>query len=169
MMVVPCTAISRKREVPKSVTLRSPVSDTSMLPGPQIAVQDAGAVRVIDRVADLAAQIEGQRDVEGAVAEDLLLERLALHVLHDDEEDVVRLLGRQHGDDVGMAHRREQPRFLQQLGEVEALLVRDFERDFLVDPGVFGQVHAAEAAAASAETMRYLPMVCPRKNTCARV
>ena len=134
--------------MPKSVTLSIPVSDTSMLPGPQIAVQDAGAVRVIDRVADLAGEIEREGHVEGAVAEDLLLERLALHVLHDDEEDVVLLLGREHGDDVGMAHRREQPRFLEQLGEVEALLVGNLQRDFLVDPGVFGQVHAAEAAAA---------------------
>ena len=31
--VVPCAAISRKRDVPKSLTLSMPVSETSMLPG----------------------------------------------------------------------------------------------------------------------------------------
>ena len=78
----------------------------------------------------------------------MLLERLARHVLHHDEEHVVLLLGGEHRDDVRMAHRGEQPRLLQHLAEVEVLLVRDLERDLLVDPGVFGQVDAAEAAAA---------------------
>ena len=42
----------------------------------------------------------------------------------------------------------EQPRLAQQLAEVEALLVRNLERDLLVDPGVFREVDGAEAAAA---------------------
>ena len=42
----------------------------------------------------------------------------------------------------------EQPRLAQQLAEVDALLVRNLERDLLVDPGVFREVDRAEAAAA---------------------
>jgi hypothetical protein len=48
-----------------------------------------------------------------------------------------------------MIEPRQQPRLAQQLAEVEPLLVRHLERDFLVDPGVFRQVHRAEAAAAN--------------------
>ena len=42
----------------------------------------------------------------------------------------------------------EQPRLAQQLAEIDALFVRNLERDFLVDPGVFREVDRAEAAAA---------------------
>ena len=51
-------------------------------------------------------------------------------------------------DDVRVIEAGEQPRLAQQLAEVDALLVRDLERDLLVDPGVFGEVDGAEAAAA---------------------
>ena len=51
----------------------------------------------------------------------------------------------------------EQPRLAQQLAEVDALLVRDLERDFLVDPGVFREVHGAEAAAADRRQDLVLP------------
>ena len=37
---------------------------------------------------------------------------------------------------------------LQQLAEIERLAVGHLERDLLVDPGVFGQEHRAEPAAA---------------------
>ena len=78
----------------------------------------------------------------------IALERLARHELHHDEEDVLLLLRGEDGDDVRVVQAGEQPRLAQQLAEVEALLVRDLERDFLVDPGVFGEVDRAEAAAA---------------------
>ena len=48
----------------------------------------------------------------------------------------------------GMAQAGEQPRLAQQLAEVQVLAMRNLERDLLVDPGVFGQVDRAEAAAA---------------------
>jgi hypothetical protein len=60
----------------------------------------------------------------------------------------VLFLGGDDGDDVRMVERREQPRLAQQLAEVEILAMRDFDRDALVDPGVFGEVDGAEAAAA---------------------
>ena len=49
--------------------------------------------------------------------------------------------------DVGMAERGEQARFTQQLAEIEVLAMRDLDRDFLVDPGVFREVDGAEATA----------------------
>ena len=48
----------------------------------------------------------------------------------------------------GMIERGEQPRLAEQLAEVHALLVRDLQRDLLVDPGVVGEVDGSEAAAA---------------------
>src|SRR5262249_26792642 len=86
--------------------------------------------------------------VERAIARDDRLERFAGHELHDDEEDVLLFLRRQDGDDVGMIERREEARLAQQLAEVDGLLVRDLERGLLVDPGIFGEVDRAEAAAA---------------------
>ena len=68
--------------------------------------------------------------------------------LHHDEEDVVLLLRGENRDDVGMIEAGEQPRLAQQLAEVDALFVRNLERDFLVDPGVFREEDRPESAAA---------------------
>jgi hypothetical protein len=105
-------------------------------------------VRVVHRIADLAGEVERLGHVERTLAEDLLLQRLALDVFHHDEEEVLLLLDREHRHDVGVAHRGQQARLLELLQEVHALLVGDLERDFLVHPGVVGEVHAAETAAA---------------------
>ena len=115
---------------------------------PQIAVEDPLAMRVIHRVADLADVVERERHVERPFAREDRLERLARDELHHDEEDVFLLLRGEDGDDVRVAEGREQPRLAQQLAEVDALLVRDLQRDFLVDPGVLGEVDRAEASAA---------------------
>ena len=58
MTVVPCAAISRKRDVPKSATLSMSAVGDQHVGRPQIAVDDALAVRVIDGVADLAGVVE---------------------------------------------------------------------------------------------------------------
>ena len=47
-----------------------------------------------------------------------------------------------------MAERGEEPRFADQLAEVEVLAMRNLDGDFLVDPGVFREIDAAETAAA---------------------
>ena len=47
-----------------------------------------------------------------------------------------------------MVERGEQARLAQQLAEVEVLLVRNLERDLLVDPGVVGQEDRAKSSAA---------------------
>src|SRR4029079_19648591 len=79
---------------------------------------------------------------------DEVFERLSLHVLHDDEENVFLLLGGGDGDDMGVADAREQARLSQQLPEVESLPMRDFNRDLLVDPGILREVDGTESAAA---------------------
>ena len=125
MTVVPCAAISRKREVPKSATFTSPLSETMTFDGRRSRCSTPWRVRVIDGVADLAGVVERAREVERAVARDDRLERLARHELHHDEEDVLLLLRREDRDDVRMIERGEQPRLAQQLAEVDALLVRE--------------------------------------------
>src|SRR4029077_6642182 len=58
---------------------------------------------------------------------------------------------------VGVIEAREEPRLTQQLAEVDALLVRHLERDFLVDPRVSGELHGAEPAAADRRQDLVLP------------
>src|SRR5262245_12151871 len=111
-------------------------------------MDDALPVGMIDGVADLAGEVERAIDVERALRGDQVLERLSLHVLHDDEEQVVLLFRRGDRDDVGMADAGKQPRFPQQLAEVEALTMRYLDRDLLVDPGVLREVDGAESTAA---------------------
>ena len=60
--VVPCAAISRNRDVPKSATFSMPCLGDEHVAGPQVAVHDAAAVRVIDGVADLAGEVERARE-----------------------------------------------------------------------------------------------------------
>ena len=115
---------------------------------PQIAVQHALAVRVVDGVADLAGVVERAGEVERALAQHDRLERLARHVLHHDEEHAVLLLGGGDGDDVRVRDAGEQARLAQQVAEVEVLPVRHLDRDLFVDPGVAREVYGAESAAA---------------------
>ena len=101
MTVVPCAAISRKREVPKSATLRSASLGDEHVAGSQIAVDHAVLMCVIDCVADLAGVVEASARSR-APSRAMTFERVAWHVLHDDEEDVLLLLRGQDRDDVGM-------------------------------------------------------------------
>ena len=128
---------------------------------PQVAMDDAGVVRVIDGVADLAGEIERAVELERSARRDDVLERLAMHVLHDDEEDVVLFFRRGDRDDVRVVHAGEQAWLAQQLAEVHVLTVRNLDRDLLVDPRVLRQVHGAEAAAPERSDDLVLPEVLP--------
>src|SRR5262249_14197870 len=75
-------------------------------------------------------------------------EVLARHVLHHDEEDVLLFFSRDDGDDVGMVQRGQQARLAEKLAEIDALLMRHFQRDSLVGPGGFREIDRPEAAAA---------------------
>jgi hypothetical protein len=128
--VVPCAAISRYRD------------------GPKVTMQDAGAVRVIDCVADLATEVERARQIQDALTHDDVLECFPGHILHHDEKHIVLLLRGEDCDDVRMAERGKKTRLLEHLDRIEVLLVRNFQRDFLVDPGIFSEVDDTETAAA---------------------
>src|SRR5207244_12374002 len=82
--------------------------------------------------------------------------RLAGYELQRDDECSLRRLRGQDRDDVGMVERGEQTRLAQQFAEVEGLFVRDLERDFLVDPGVFREVDRPKASAANRRENRVL-------------
>jgi hypothetical protein len=56
-----------------------------------------------------------------------------------------------------MTERGEKARLLQHLREIEVLLVRNLDGDLLVNPGVFGEENAAEAAAAEGRKVSILP------------
>ena len=75
--VVPCAAISRKRDVPKSATLTQSLFGDEHVARTQIAVDDALTMGVVHGVADLAGVVERARQVERAFADDDRLERLA--------------------------------------------------------------------------------------------
>ena len=49
--------------------------------------------------------------------------------------------------DVGMADAGEEARLSQQFTEIQSLTMRNFDRDFLVDPGVLREVNGTESAA----------------------
>src|SRR4029453_9810290 len=77
--VVPCAAISTKRDVPKSATFSCPPSDTRTLPGREHPVDTAVLMRVLDGVADLAGVVERARKIDAPVARDDGFERVARH------------------------------------------------------------------------------------------
>ena len=134
----------------------------------QVAMDDALAMRVIHRVADLARVVERARQLERAFTLDDRFERVAGHVLHHDEEDVVLLLGGDHSDDVGMTERGEQTGLAGELAEVQILFVRDLDRDFLFDPRVFGEIHAAETATPQRRENAVFPDRLPAKEHLCR-
>ena len=78
MTVVPCAAISRNRDVPKSATLTMSVLGDQHVGRPEVAVDDALAVRVIDGVTDLAREVERAAHVERPARRDEVLERLPM-------------------------------------------------------------------------------------------
>ena len=104
-------------------------------------------MRVVDGVADLAREVECAVEIDRALERDDVLERLARHVLHDDEEGAVLLLCRGDGDDVGVADAGEEAGLSQQIAKVHVLTMRNLDRNFLVDPGVLREVDGAEPSA----------------------
>ena len=126
-------------------------------------------MRVVDGVADLAGVVERAGKIEGALTRDDRLERLAGDELHHDEKDVLLLFRGEDGDDVRMVQRGEQARLAQQLAEIEILFVWNLERDFLVDPGVLGEVNRSKAAAADRRKDLVLADDLTAKEHCARI
>ena len=121
------------------------------VPGFEVAVHDAAAVRGIERSGDLGAEgehlVDGQRPFPQPVGE-----RLALEVLHDQEVDAVLVSHVEEGADVGVLEARDrlglalQP--LLELGAVRQVRGQHLDRDRALEPGVAGAVHLAHAAGA---------------------
>src|SRR6185436_18801946 len=70
--------------------------------GLDITVNDAGAVRRIQRVGDFDAERQQRVHLQTAMLEDFLLQRGALQILHGDEGATVLLADVVNGADVGM-------------------------------------------------------------------
>ena len=105
-------------------------------------------VSVLDRVGNLTRVVQRDRQIEGASVGDCGFERLARDVLHYDEKHAFLFFSSGDANDVRMVERREQPWLSEKLAEIEVLLVRNFDRDTLVDPRVLGEVDGSESSAA---------------------
>ena len=167
--VVPCAAISRNREVPKSRDLEQALVGHEHVGRPQIAVDHALLVRVVDGVADLAGVVERARESSAPSRRSSVSSVSPGTYSITMKKTLSCFSAVMHRDDVGMVERGEQARLAQQLAEVEVLPVRDLERDLLVDPGVFREVDGAEPAAAKRREDPVLPERLPLEEHQRRV
>ena len=81
-----------------------------------------------------------------------LLDRLAVDQFHPETDGVPDPLGSVNGDDVGMADAREEAAFLDDRGRARISGIgsgrQELQRNFAIETGVPGAVHAPECAAA---------------------
>ena len=98
--------------MPKSSTFTPPVVGDHHVRRLDVAVDDAGGVRLRQRVGDLNRVATSRRRAAGSFRAITLIERLALDELHRDEVDAVFAADVVDGDDAGMVQRRGGLRFL---------------------------------------------------------
>jgi hypothetical protein len=119
--------------------------------GLEVAVDDPGRVRALERVGDLDPEPEDLLDRERPPL-DALGERLALEELHDQEVDLALPPDVVEGADVRVLERRDRLRLaLEALAHLlggREVLGQDLERDRPVEPGVLGAVDLAHPAGA---------------------
>ena len=136
---------SRRAEV---ADLQNPVFGDQHVARSKVAMKHAGAVRVIDGIADLAAEVERPRHLErpsrmitcssvSPCTSSITMKNTSSCF---SAVSTVTMLG-------WLIEARSRGSF-HQLAEIEVLLVGDLDCDFLVDPGVFREVNAAEATTA---------------------
>ena len=140
----------------------------------QIAMDDARAVRTMQRLRDLRAD---RNRLVGRPRTSLqtIGERLAFEKLHDEEADARRRVAdranRRHVPDVvqradmRVIERGDRPRFaLEPFAELRIRCERrrqDFDRDDAIQPGVAGLVDLAHAARTEQRTISYGPRRAP--------
>ena len=119
--------------------------------GLDVAVDDAGGMRGVQRVGNLDPDVEQRIQAERAGGKPIL-QRRALQVLHDDERTPVLLADVMDGADVRVVQRRRRPRFTRESAQcvrIRRELVGDeLERHRAAESRVFGLIHDAHAAAA---------------------
>ena len=122
--------------------------------GLHVAMDQALAVGVVERVADLPHQTERLRHGKGPLTRESLAQRLALHVRHDIEGPGRRLLGGagvEQGQDVGVLKPRQDLDLEQEALRAPAdedLGAQDLDGDRAVVLAVAREVHDRHAAPA---------------------
>jgi hypothetical protein len=119
--------------------------------GLQIAVDDARAVRVGERIEHLHAEMGGLRRVDRPDPLGQVVQGLAPHVLHDHQQLVLLAMELVDGGDAGMAQASQRHRFGAEAFEhvrVGDIRVQDLDGDLAVEGLVLGQVDGPHAAAA---------------------
>ncbi len=114
-------------------------------------MQDALAVRAVERIRDLAGALErlGKRQ---RPAGEPVGQRLAVEPLHDEEVDAVLVADVVQGADVRVVQRRDGARLTLEarapLRRGRRLLAQDLDGDGTIEPRVPGVVHLSHAAGA---------------------
>ena len=116
-----------------------------------VAVDDPGGVRRLERVGDLDRERQQQIDLERAPG-DAMLQRRPVEELHDEERAAVLLADIVDGADVGVIQRRRGARLAaesgQGLGIVGEVRRQELQRDEALQPRILGFVDDAHSAAA---------------------
>ena len=124
-----------------------------MLPGFEIAMDDAGFVRGFERVGDLDGVLDGARRRQRTPRQHLR-ERLAAHVLHDDEIEAVGGVDLVNRDDVRMNERGGRARLADEPfvlpGFLTAASGQDLDGDLALEARIDGAPHFSHAARAKA-------------------
>jgi len=119
------------------------------VPGLQISMYDASAMRLAERIRDLNPVSESLFHGERAALESLG-ERLPFEVLHDEEIDAVFAPNVVKRADVRVVQRRNRARFafetLAELGVVGEMSAENFESDDAIEAGVLGFINLAHTA-----------------------
>ena len=115
-------------------------------------MDDARAVRLVERVADLDRDRQRLVDRERAACRAACGERLAFEILQDEEVDAVLLADVEQRADVRVAERRDRARLaLEALAQLRIAGERrgqDLDRDHAIEPGIARPIHFAHAARA---------------------
>jgi hypothetical protein len=147
--------------------LRLPTLGDEDVGGLDIAVDDAVLMRRVEAVGDLHGQLQQVFGREGLLAQ-VMLERAALHQLHDDELLAVVLADVEDGADAGMIQRARQPRLaLEAFGRARLRQQRrgqEFDRHLATEPGVLGAIHDTHPPATELVENAVVPDVAARQR-----
>ena len=117
--------------------------------GFQVAVNDAGRVRMLESGADLQGDFDGTEDAERAPAE-LLVEGHAANVLHRNKGCVAGGIGFEDSDDVGVIQSGSIARFAKKAAHpdwIGGIIESQYlQRDFTLEVGVGGPPHHTHTA-----------------------